>query len=232
MHTVFKQFTKYFSIFELLLWGCSISSIVGSFFIFNTSSYLVLTASLIGVTSLIFNAKGNPFGQFLMIIFSVLYGIISYNFAYYGEMITYIGMTGPMALFSLLSWLNNPYDETSSQVEINVLSKYEPLLLSLLTLVITCFFYFILKYFNTANLALSTISVSTSFIAVYLTFRRSPFFAIAYGLNDIVLIGLWIIASLENNSYVSVVICFSVFLVNDIYGFVNWNAIKKLQKKA
>ena len=67
-------------------------------------NYLTLTASLIDVTSLIFNVKGNPFGQLLMIVFSVLYGIISFDFGYYGEMATYLGMMTPMALFSLISW--------------------------------------------------------------------------------------------------------------------------------
>ncbi len=43
-----------------------------------------------------------------MIIFSLLYGIISYTFSYYGEMITYLGMTMPMAVFALISWLRNP----------------------------------------------------------------------------------------------------------------------------
>lgn len=33
-----------------------------------------------------------------MVLFSLLYGIISYAFAYYGEMITYLGMTMPMAV--------------------------------------------------------------------------------------------------------------------------------------
>ena len=74
-----------------------------SFFIFDKTNYLTLAASLIGVTSLIFAAKGNPLSQALMIIFSILYGIISYTFNYYGEMITYLGMTGPMAAFALVS---------------------------------------------------------------------------------------------------------------------------------
>lgn len=34
--------------------------------------------------------------------------------------------------------------------------------------------------FNTTNLIPSTISVTTSFLAVYLTFRRSPYFAISF----------------------------------------------------
>lgn len=41
----------------------------------------------------------------LMIVFSLLYGVISYTCAYYGEMITYLGMTAPMALFALISFL-------------------------------------------------------------------------------------------------------------------------------
>lgn len=84
-----------------------------------------LAASLIGVTSLIFNAKGNPFGQFLMVIFSLLYGIISFTFSYYGEMLTYLGMTMPMAIFALISWLKNPHNGNKAEVKVNSLGKNE-----------------------------------------------------------------------------------------------------------
>jgi len=104
-----KTIRNYFSKTELALWSVSVLFIIISFCIFDRESYLTLAASLIGVTSLIFNAKGNPIGQALMIVFSLLYGIISFTFAYYGEMITYLGMTIPMALFALISWLRNPY---------------------------------------------------------------------------------------------------------------------------
>ena len=66
-----KTITKYFSKTELLLWGSSVALIVISFLVFDRENYLTLCASLIGVTSLIFNAKGNPFGQLLMVIFSI-----------------------------------------------------------------------------------------------------------------------------------------------------------------
>ena len=99
-----------------------------------------------------------------------------------------------------------------------------------LTFVVTIAFYFILKYFNTSNLIPSTLSVTTSFIAVYLTFRRSPYFALAYAMNDLVLIVLWVLASITDVSYLSVVICFIVFFVNDMYGFINWKKMEKNQK--
>lgn len=221
---------KYFSKFEWALWGSSLFLIAVFYCLFDRSSPLTLIASLLGATSLIFCAKGNPFGQVLMIIFSILYGIISYSFAYYGEMITYICMTGPMAVFALISWLRNPYNGNKSEVKVNRLKKAEIVFMMILTLIVTVIFYFILKFFNTANLLPSTVSVTTSFIAVYLTFRRSPYFALAYATNDIVLIVLWAIATMENVSYISVVVCFITFLVNDLYGFVSWKRMEKRQK--
>lgn len=226
-----KGLINYFSKAEIVLWCASVLLVAASFVIFDGRDYLTLSASLIGVTSLIFNAKGNPFGQLLMVIFSIIYGIISYSFAYYGEMATYLGMTGPMALFALISWLRNPYKGKRSVVAVNRISGKEVIFMLVLTAVVTVLFYFILGYFNTANMLPSTLSVTTSFIAVYLTFRRSPWFALAYAANDIVLIVLWILAALQDISYVSVIVCFAVFLVNDLYGFFSWLKMEKSQSK-
>ena len=99
----------------------------------------------------------------------------------------------------------------------------------LLTIIVTVVFYFILMYFNTANIIPSTLSVTTSFVAVYLTFRRSPYFALAYATNDIILIVLWILASIYDTRYISVVVCFVAFLFNDVYGFASWQKMKKRQ---
>ena len=225
-----KKFLNYFTTTEKILWCSSVLLIITSFLIFDRENYLTLLASLIGVTSLIFCAKGNPIGQVLMVIFSIVYGIISYSFAYYGEMITYLGMSGPMAAFALIAWLKNPYKGKKSQVKVNKISKKETVFMLVLSALVTVLFYFILKYFGTANLIPSTISITTSFIAVYLTFRRSPYFAFIYAINDLVLIVLWTLATLTDINYVSVLICFIVFFINDIYGFISWLKMEKLQK--
>ena len=224
-----KKLTTYFSKEELTLWGSSAGLILVSFFLFDRVNFMTLAASLIGTTSLIFNAKGNPIGQALMIVFSLLYGVISYTFSYFGEMITYLGMTGPMALFALVSWLRNPYKGNHAEVAVNRIGKWEYSLMYLATAVVTLGFYFILDHLNTANIIPSTLSVTTSFIAVYLTFRRSPYFALAYAANDVALIILWTLAAAENISYLSVIICFVLFLVNDLYGFISWKRMEKRQ---
>ena len=147
-----KNMSDYFTKKELLLWIGSILTILISFILFKGDNTLSLIASLIGVTSLIFCAKGNPFGQFLIIIFSLLYGIISFSYAYYGEMITYLGMTAPIALFSMITWLKNPYEGNKSEVEVKHLKLKDIIPMIILTVIVTFVFYFILDYFNTANL--------------------------------------------------------------------------------
>jgi len=165
-----------------------------------------------------------------MILFSLTYGIISFKFSYYGEMFTYLGMTMPMAFFALVSWLKNPYNGNKSEVRVNTVSKKELIFMWIAAVIVTFIFYFILVAFNTANIVPSTISVTTSFLAVYLTFRRSPFFALAYAANDIVLIILWSLASTADIRYISVVVCFIAFLFNDMYGFFNWRKMKERQE--
>ena len=224
-----KSIRGYFTKGEILLWSISSLLVTVSFLVFDRENIMTLCASLIGVTYLILNSKGNPIGQVLVIIFSLLYGIISYQCAYYGEMITYLGMTMPMAVLSLGAWLRNPFQGNRAQVKVNSIGRGDIAVMTLLTAAVTVIFYFVLRAFSTANLIPSTISVTTSFLAVYLTFRRSPAYAIAYSANDVVLIILWSLASMQDIQYVSVVVCFGVFLVNDIYSFFSWRRMRERQ---
>ena len=223
---------SYFTKTELILWSVSSSCIIFAFFIFGGSGILSLAASLIGVTSILFSAKGNPAGPLLMIVFSGLYGYISFTFSYYGEMITYLGMTMPMSVFALAAWLRNPYNGSRSEVRVGqIRSRAEIAVILIVSGAVTVLFYFILKAFNTANLLPSTLSVTTSFIAVLLTYRRISLFALAYAANDLVLIVLWGLACTEDSRYLSVLVCFCAFLVNDIYCYISWRKRKSLQRR-
>ncbi len=221
---LFNSLTK----FELILWLASVITITLSSFLLSDVNILSLISSLIGVTALIFLAKGLVFGQILIVIFCIMYGTISYSISYYGEMVTTLGMTMPIAIISIVTWLKNPYGDTK-EVAVSNMSKNKWFLVVILTIIVTTIFYFILKSLNTTNLIISTVSIKTSFTAILLTTFRSEFFALAYSLNDVVLIILWGLASITNPEYISVVICFTVFLANDLYAFYNWGKIRKRQ---
>lgn len=223
----FKTLSK----FELGLWISSLILIAVVFIMGGKFDFLVFAASLIGATALIFVAKGDPLGQILTVVFALVYSVISYKFRYYGEMITYLGMTSPMAILAAVEWFRNPFEKGKSEVEIKKLSKKTCVILWMLTVVVTVIFHFILKAFDTPNLFMSTFSITTSFLASALTFLRSPFYALAYAANDVVLIVLWVLASIVDPSYIPMILCFVIFLVNDSYGFINWRRMKKRQSK-
>lgn len=220
----FRDLTK----FEMSLWFMSMFVVILSFVFSKGGDYLTLVASLIGVTALIFVAKGYVLGQVLTVVFALFYGIISFFFRYYGEMLTYMCMTAPIAIMAVISWIKHPFED-SKEVEVRKMKLKEVVFMLLLSIAVTIAFYFILGAFNTANLFFSTISVTTSFLACYLTYMRNPFYALAYAANDIVLIVLWILASLEDISYLPMVFCFVMFFANDMYGFYNWRRMEKRQ---
>ena len=216
--------------FERILWITSLGVVTFSFLLSEGGECLTLIASLIGVTALIFVSKGYVIGQILIVVFSVFYGVISFHFKYYGEMITYLCMTSPIAVLAAIEWIRHPYKKTA-EVEVRKMTVKQVAFMLCLGVMVTGIFYLILKYMQTSNLFFSTLSVTTSFLASYMTFMRSPYYAIGYAANDVVLIALWVMAAFENISYLPMIACFMMFLANDLYGFINWRKMEKRQNK-
>ena len=226
-----KEALKYFSPFEWALWGGSVMAIALSFCLGESFHPLTLLASLLGVTSLIFIAKGNVLGQFLVSIFSILYALVSFEQRYYGEMITYVFMSLPASVAACITWLKNPSKKGKSEVKVATVSAMKLFWIAILTVAVTTVFYFILAYFETNNLIVSTISVATSFIASALLILRSRYYALGYAANDVVLIVLWVYSSFSSLSYLPMVVCFVAFLFNDLYAFYNWKRMQARQKE-
>ena len=222
MVSSFKNMSK----FELILWISSVVVIVLSG-VFIGKDIVTAAASVIGVTALIFLAKGDVLGQILTIAFALFYGYISFRFRYWGEMITYLCMTAPTAAAAVVTWIKNPF--AKHEVKISPMSKTKTAAVILLTAAVTALFYFILRALGTPNIVFSTISIATSFSASFLMVLRNPLYAVCYAANDVVLIVLWILASIADISYFSMIICFAIFFVNDIYGFINWRKMAKRQ---
>lgn len=214
---------------EWCLWGISLLIVTISNLITGDVDYLTLAATWVGITSLIFAAKGNVWGQLLMIVFSILYGIISFRFRYWGEMITYLGMSMPMAIWSTITWMRNPSGENTSEVAIRQLRRRHFGILAGLSVLVTGVFYFILQAFQTPNMLFSTISITTSFLAASLSMLRSSYYAVGYALNDLILIVLWGLAAMQNPIYIPVIINFLIFFFNDMYGFLSWKKRESAQ---
>ena len=207
---------------EWMFYLISLTVVICSNFFAEKINVINLIATAIGVTALIFIAKGDVFGQVLCVIFASLYSITALEHRYYSEIITYLGMTAPISIATIVTWIKNPVKKGENVVKIRRFSVRELALTLALTMVVTVVFYFVLKVLNTPNLIVGTISIATSFLASFMMLRRVSYYAIGFALNDIVLIVLWGIASVTDLTCLSMVACFSMFLFNDLYGFIRW----------
>ena len=225
MTFLFANFNKK----ELTAWVLSLTLIMLSQLLLGNTEWAFMVVSMVGISALIYTAKGHVMGPLIMILFSITYSLISLSFDYYGEAITYGGMTLPMSILALIAWVKHPSSE-KNQVKTAVLTKREWLICGLYAILVTGALGIVLYLFDTPNLVLSTISVTTSFVAVYLTYKRSQYYAVAYALNDLILIGLWVYASTTHEAYMPLVVCFSLFLIYDIYGYIAWNKMSNKQK--
>lgn len=220
----FSELTR----FEWILWISSVCVAVVSYIFSGAGGLFEMLSAVLGVTALIFVAKGLVIGQALTVVFGLMYAYTSIECKYYGEAITYLFMAAPIALMATIEWIKHPYKDTDV-VEVSRADKKQISIMCLLACLVTIILYFALKFFGTANLLFSTISVTTSFIAAYLTYLRSPYYGLGYAANDIVLIVLWVLMSIEDLSYLPMIACFVMFLANDLYGFFNWKRLSKLQ---
>lgn len=226
-----KKIFKEWSHFEILFLFCSLIVITLCFIFGTDRNIFSLVVSLIGVISVLTVAKGLVIAPMINIVYNIIYAILSITQQYYGEAIIYIFLMIPISVMSIVEWLKNKSKDDENVVEINKIHGIEYMWLSVVTLIATIGFYFLLKFLNTNELVISTISLISSLVASYLMLRRCSYYALGFMTNDIILIILWGLV-VKNNSiaYLPTVITFVVFLINDIYGFINWKKIEKKQE--
>ena len=189
---------------DYALWLGSIAIIVTAFAVVGKRDYITLASAVIGITAVLFTAKGHVLGQALIVVFSVFYGVISYYSKYYGEMMTYLGMSAPVAVAAVISWIRHPHGD-GSRVKVASLKKQTIAAVFAFAIAVTAAFYFILRACGTANIEVSTLSFRTTLVV------------------------LWTLATYSDISNLPMIICFSIFSINDVYGFICWRKMKKVQ---
>lgn len=217
--------------FEICLITVSLLVAFVSFLFAQEKSYLSLIGTLFGIITCFAYSKVWVIAPMVGCVNNILYIILSFTQRFYGEAIIYLFLQMPIVIYQIVDYLKNKNKDDQTVVNVNKVGKKEYLLMIPVILVLTVGFYFLLKALNTNELIISTFSLVTSLIASYLMLRRSPYYAIGYLLNDVVLIVLWSMTIASSGlTYLPTLIGFVVFMANDIYGFINWKIQEKKQK--
>lgn len=223
---------KYFTPLEWSLWLGEISVIITGFCLGADKNSLSLISALLGVSCVIFNAKGSVWGQIIAVGFAFTYATFAFLNRYYGESIIYLALMLPIHVASIISWMKNRNENSAHiEVKINKLSKKEYIFFAFGTAIVSVGFYFLLYALKTDNLIVSTISLVASMGAAYLMLRRCEYFSLCFIANDIILLVLWSMKIPEvGTAVVPSLISFGLYLINDTYSFINWKRIKHRQQ--
>lgn len=217
-----KKLFKDWKPFEIGLLVSGVLSISVSAIIFK-SEILTLFTSLVGIFCAILQAKGKVLSQFVGIAEVILYSILSYQNHYYGEIIIYALIVFPMYMYGVFSWVTHKNEKTDT-VEPNRILKKEWIILGLVNAIGFVALYHLLKYFNTSQLIISSLSMITSLMATYLIVRRSKYSFLFYMANDVILILLWGMPVIQGSLLLlPMLIDPVILLINDSYGLKNWN---------
>ena len=201
-----------------------------SFILIEEKDYLYFFTCILGVTTTVFIAKAHVFGQLLGIAYAILYAVTTFISHYYGEFIISIALYLPSGIWGLISWLRHRYEDTST-IKIAKLGLKHISIMLIIASILTFGIFFLLRALDTQNLIVSTISVFVSISAGYLVIKRSPFYALIYLINDVVLIVLWGMALRDSLTYMQLLISAFGFFFTDLYGFINWLNLRKKQTK-
>lgn len=220
---------KEWTIFEKILLFGSIMVISSVGLVFK-SDLLTTSCSLLCIITVLLIAKGKNIGQVLGVLVTIMYSIVAYKNKYYGEVLINLLLMLPLYIIGIITWINHK-DEKTNFVEINSIQKKEWIIVAIVFLGIFMGIYILLKFFNTNELIVSTISVLVSLFAAYLQMRRSRYSFSFYLINDIVLMFLWGIPVIHGNyTLFPILLNPMVNFINDMYGSYNWKRTEKIQK--
>ena len=223
-----REYFKSWNKFEITLVLLGTMGVIVFGCIFK-SAILAMICSIASIITAMLQAKGKVESQFVSILVCLLYSYISYTNRYYGEVIFYMIIMLPMSVGGIISWLTHKSDKTDS-VEVNEIKLKEWIFIGIISVLAFIGLYYVLKFFNTSELVVSTFSMIASLLAVYLLVRRSKYCFIFYLINDIILIILWGLPIISGNLlFIPMVIDPFVLLISDRYGTFNWNKIEKEQ---
>ncbi len=173
-------------------------------------------------------AKGKWYGYIFGVFGMLAYCYMSFLEHYWAEAVWHLVVTIPIYLISIFSWFRHQQNKV---VKIRKITKLE-VTLFVLGLVIMCAAIWIVLWAVNSPLAWSSaFAITFSFASNYLAMRRSNAAFVVWCLDDVFVIVLWLIPVINGEiALLNVAITTFAFLINDIYGVINWRRMNKQQQ--
>lgn len=215
------------------LWLLSFTVINVYLFFAWDDTILGLITSITGMLCVVLVAKGKISNFYFGMIQTGTYAYISYGYGLYGEVMLNGLFYFPLQFIGIYLWKRNRAEKAikGEDIQVNSLTKKGWLITLISSTIIFVLYALFLKKLGGSVVWIDSATTTLSVIAQLLMLKRFTeqwLFWIAVNVLSIV---LWVNALiLHGGNDVSMLVMWSAFLINSIYGYNNWSKLYKRQK--
>ncbi|MGG0656920.1 nicotinamide riboside transporter PnuC [Rummeliibacillus pycnus] len=222
---------KNWTLFEKLWLIISTAVIVTLSFIWK-DTLIGFISSITGIICVVLVAKGKISNFYFGLVNAIAYGYVAYGYGLYGEAMLNILFYAPIQFIAFFAWIKHKKSVNDAvngeEVYAKRLSKKQWIILGVIIAVGWIAYAEILFFFNAQQVRLDSLAVVLSVIAQFLLLFRYAEQWVMWIVVDVLTISLWIVTLVSSggNDW-AVLVMWIAFLINAIYGYINWLRISK-----
>jgi len=214
------------------IWLAVFTSINIYLFFALEDSLLGLISSITGMIAVVLIAKGKILNFFFGIVQSGTYAYISFSYGLFGEAMLNGLFYFPFQFIGMYLWKKNKTQASTKGEDVIVkrLNKKQWIQLFLIILVSSIIYSYVLHALGGKQVRIDSIAVVLSVAAQLLMVKRYVEQWVLWILVNVLSITLWAIILINSgdNDW-SMLVMWSAFLLNSMYGYMNWVKISKKQ---
>jgi nicotinamide mononucleotide transporter len=223
-----KNYFKDWNTYEKIWLGLFTAIIIG-LSIFWKDNLIGIIASLTGIWCVVLTAKGKISNYYFGIINVITYAIVAYGWEYYGEVMLNIAYFLPMQFVGIYIWIKNRKQNDKDGVYVKFLNNKQRIFWLILSIIGVVGYGFVLQGLGGSLPFTDSMSTILSIIAMILMAGLYMEQWILWIVVDVVTIVMWFVVMLQGGNDISILLMWIAYLVNAVYGLINWIKMYKNQ---
>jgi nicotinamide mononucleotide transporter len=222
-----KNYFKDWNLFEKL-WLLTFTIINIYLFFAWHDTWIGLTASLTGMICVVLTAKARISSFYFGLVNILTYSYVAYQSAYYGDVMLNMLYFLPMTFIGIYYWKKNLRADKKGEVIVRRLKWRTKAIWFFISICFSLAYGLILLLIKGTLPFIDSTTTVFSIIATIMLNKRLTDQWFYWILVDVLSLVMWIYILVTTQGDVSMLVMWSAFLVNAIYGYYNW---RKLEKK-
>jgi nicotinamide mononucleotide transporter len=223
-----SNYAKDWSLFEKI-WLLTFTMVNIYLFFAWQDSLIGLTASLTGMLCVVLTAKARISSFYWGLINILTYSYVAYRSAYYGDVMLNLLYFLPMTFVGIYFWKRNLKNNKKGEVKVKSLSWKNRFIWFGISIIILIIYGIILMMIKGTLPFIDSATTVFSIIATIMLNKRLTEQWFFWIMVDVLSIVMWAYIFITSRGDISMLVMWSAFLVNALYGYYNWRKMEKNQ---